>query len=157
MVITTTPLERLAPAPITQREAKAFIAEHHRHHRPPVGSVFQVAVARGEKVVGVAMVGRPVARMLDDGWTLEVTRLCTLDGEEAQHAASKLYAMCWRISREMGYRRLGTYTLESERGASLVAAGWRVAHQVRGRSWHCPSRPRVDKHPTVDKTLWMAS
>ena len=145
---------RLVAMPVTQAEARAFIAAHHRHHRPSVGSVFQVALARGEQLVGVAMVGRPVARALDDGWTLEVTRLCTLDAPESRHAASKLYAMCWRIAREMGYTRLLTYTLADESGISLVSAGWRVVHQVKGRSWDTPSRPRVDKHPTVNKTLW---
>ena len=145
---------RLVAVPVTQAEARAFIAAHHRHHRPSVGSVFQVALARGEQLVGVAMVGRPVARALDDGYTLEVTRLCTLDAPESRHAASKLYAMCWRIAREMGYTRLLTYTLADESGISLVSAGWRVVHQVQGRSWDTPSRPRIDKHPTVNKTLW---
>lgn len=146
--------ERLVAEPVTQAEARAFIAAHHRHHRPSIGSVFQVGIARGEQLVGVAMVGRPVARALDDGYTLEVTRLCTLDAPEARHAASKLYAMCWRIAREMGYRRLLTYTLADETGVSLVSAGWRVVHQVKGRSWDTPSRRRIDKHPTVNKTLW---
>ena len=146
--------EALVAVPVTQREAQAFIAQHHRHHGPSIGSVFQVALARGDQLVGVAMIGRPVARGLDDGYTLEVTRLCTLDAPASRHAASKLYAICWRIAREMGYRRLLTYTLADETGISLVSAGWRIVHQVKGRSWDTPSRPRVDKHPTGYKTLW---
>jgi len=139
--------------PITYEEACEFIRRHHRHHLPPQGWKFGIAVNDGQKVVGVITVGRPVARHLDDGWTLEVTRCCT-DG--TKNAASKLYAAAWRAARAMGYRRLITYTLADEPGTSLRAAGWRVVHQTKGGSWNCPSRPRVDKHPTVQKTLWEA-
>lgn len=103
--------------------------------------------------MGVAIVGRPVSRGRDDGWTLEVTRCCT-DG--TRNTCSFLYASAWRAARAMGYRRLGTYILASEDGASLRAAGWRIVHEVRGRSWNTPSRPRVDTHPTQGKLLWEA-
>lgn len=139
--------------PVTFAEAKAFIAEHHRHHVPPVGWKFGVGLSDGEKLVGVVTVGRPVARMLDDGWTVEVTRCCT-DG--TPHACSKLYAAAWRAARALGYRRLITYTLADESGASLRGAGWKTLYAVKGRSWDCPSRPRTDKHPTTDKLLWEA-
>ena len=145
---------QLHAVPLTRDEVEEFISQHHRHHLPPVGWVFHVALARDGQIVGVATVGRPVARAYDDSWTAEVTRLCTLDEPEAKHAASKLYAMAWRIAREMGYLRLITYTLAVESGTSLRAAGWREVHAVKGRSWNCQSRPRVDKHPTTDKTLW---
>jgi hypothetical protein len=138
--------------PITLQEAKAFIVQNHRHHRPPLSWKFGVAVSDGLKVVGVVMVGRPVARGLDDGLTLEVTRCCT-DG--TKNAASMLYGAAWRAARALGYRRLITYTLKEEPGTSLVAAGWRVMYETKGgRSWNCPSRPRVDKHPTGPKKLW---
>ncbi len=139
--------------PITYPEACAFILKHHRHHLPPQGWKFGIAVNDGQKVVGVVTVGRPVARMLDDGYTLEVTRCCT-DG--TKNAASMLYAAAWRACRAMGYRRLISYTLAEEPGTSLRAAGWRVVGQTDGGSWSCPSRPRVDKHPTGQKTLWEA-
>ena len=70
-------MDKLEIIPIKQDEAKAFINQNHRHHKAPVGSIFQIAVAKKNKIVGVAMVGRPVARTLDNGWTLEVNRLCT--------------------------------------------------------------------------------
>ena len=149
----------LRPVPITRAEAQEFIRHHHRHHLPPVGDIFRVALAceiegKGE-IIGVAMIGRPVARILDNGWTAEVTRCCVAEVPEAKHAASKLYAMAWRIAREMGYRRLITYTLKSEPGTSLVAAGWKALYQTRdGREWDTPSRPRVAKHPLEGKTLW---
>ena len=144
----------LYAVPITQREAFAFIARHHRHHKPPTCSIFQVALARDDQIVGVATVNLPVARRLNNGWTVEVTRLCTLDAPESRHAASKLYAACWRIARELGYRRLITYTLADETGVSLVSAGWKALYQTSGRSWDTPSRPRVDTHPLGTKTLW---
>lgn len=146
---------RLHVVPIALDEARAFIAEHHRHHVPPVGHKFSLAVADESGAVrGVACIGRPVARGLDDGWTLEVTRVAT-DG--CPNACSALYSAAWRAARALGYRRLGTYTLATESGVSLRAAGWREVGRVSGRSWSCPSRPRVDKHPTQNKIRWEAS
>jgi hypothetical protein len=142
---------RLAVQPISFDEACMFVERRHRHHKPPQGWLFGCAVNDGERVVGVVMVGRPVARMLQDGWTVEVTRCCT-DG--TAHAASKLYAAAWRAARALGYRRLVTYTLATEAGTSVKALGFRVVHRTAGGSWDCPSRPRVDKHPTGQKTLW---
>lgn len=137
--------------PVTLREARAYVDEHHRHHRAPPGGIFAVAVADDDGVRGVAIVGRPVARGLQDTWTAEVTRLCT-DG--TKNACSMLYAAAWRAARAMGYKRMITYTLESEPGTSLRAAGWHVIHEVRGRSWDTKSRPRVDTHPLQDKLCW---
>ena len=139
--------------PIKQDEAKAFVKKVHRHHKPPVGSVFQIACAKGKEIVGVAMVGRPVARMLDDGWTLEVNRLAT-DG--TKNACSMLYAAAWRVAKGLGYRRLITYILESENGASLRASGWKEIGRRGGGSWSASSRPRVDKHPTQQKIMFEA-
>jgi len=143
----------LALQPITFVEACAFVAEHHRHHRPPVGHKFSLAVNDGERVVGVAIIGRPVSRVLDNGWTLEVVRACT-DG--TRHVASMLYGAAWRAAQAMGYRRLVTYTLVEESGTSLKAAGWRALYETAGGSWDCPSRPRVDTHPLGQKRLWEA-
>lgn len=138
--------------PVTLTEANAFIELHHRHHRPVVGHKFSLGVADpGGQLHGIAIVGRPVARHRDDGLTLEVTRCCT-DG--TANACSMLYSAAWRAARALGYLRLGTYTLISEPGTSLRAAGWHVVHQVRGRSWDTPSRRRDDRHPTLDKQLW---
>src|SRR5690606_17415281 len=139
---------------MTISDAREFIAQHHRHHAPPVSALFAVGVADGETIRGVAVVGRPVARGNQDGWTAEVTRVAT-DG--ARNACSVLYGACWRAARALGYRRLITYTLESEGGASLRAAGWKVVGEVRGRSWSCKSRPRVDRHPLQNKIRWEAT
>jgi hypothetical protein len=137
--------------PISLREASAFITAHHRHHTPARGWKWGIACNDGRVVVGVVTVGRPVARHLDDGYTLEVNRCCT-DG--SHNAASMLYGAAWRAARAMGYRRLITYTLSTEGGASLRAAGWKPLYQTAGGSWNTDTRPRVDVNPTGQKTLW---
>ena len=141
----------LALCPITLGEARAYVNAKHRHHRAPQGGLFAVACCANDEIRGVAIIGRPVARHLADDYTAEVTRLCT-DG--TLNACSMLYAAAWRACRALGYRRLITYTLASENGTSLRAAGWRIVGEVKGRSWDTPSRPRVDTHPTVDKLRW---
>lgn len=138
--------------PISLAEANAFVAQHHRHHRPVTGHKYSIACIDGEKIVGVAIVGRPVSRYLDDGWTLEVTRLCT-DG--TKNACSMLYAAAWRAARAMGYKRLVTYILESEPGTSLKAAGWRCVGQAGGLRWTGKRRPTVDLYPAQMKLKWV--
>ena len=132
-------------------EANAFVAQYHRHHKPVIGHMFSIGAALDDKIVGVVIVGRPVARMRDDGVTAEVTRLCT-DG--SANACSFLYGAAARAAFALGFKRIGTYILASEPGTSLMASGWRQIGEVRGRSWTTPSRPRVDKHPTQDKLLF---
>lgn len=132
-------------------EANSFVSQHHRHHKPVPGAKFAIAVTYADEVRGVAMVGRPTARMSDDGWTLEVTRLCT-DG--CPNACSALYSAAWRVTREMGYRRLITYTLPEEGGTSLRAAGWKLLGERGGGSWSRKNRPRVDMHPLQAKLGW---
>lgn len=150
----------LAVAPSTIRAARAFVSEHHRHHPAPQGGLFALSVRRDGETVGVAIIGRPVARLLDDGTTAEVTRLATIrediDGEKKgpRNACSLMYAAAWRAARALGYRRLVTYVLESEPGTSLKAAGWRRTADVRARSWNRSKRARTDKHPTGPKVRW---
>jgi hypothetical protein len=109
--------------PIEFNEACAFVKQHHRHHRAPQGHKFSIGCAHEGKIVGVAIVGRPVARMNDNGFTLEVVRLCS-DG--TKNACSMLYSAAWRASKAMGYMRLITYILQSETGVSLQASGYRL-------------------------------
>jgi hypothetical protein len=132
-------------------EANLFVSQHHRHHPPVVGHLFSIGAALDDVIVGVAIIGRPVARMRDDGMTAEITRLCT-DG--TRNACSFLYGASARAAFALGFKRIGTYILASEPGTSLSAAGWRLVGKVPGRSWSCPSRPRVDKHPTQGKLLF---
>ena len=144
---------RLELCPITIQDAKLFVSCYHRHHQPPASGLFAVAVHREGAIVGVAIVGRPVARGNQDGWTAEVTRLAT-DG--TKNACSILYGAAWRACRALGYRRLVTYTLASEPGTSLKAVGWRCIGKVHARSWNCKSRPRIDHSPLQEKLKWEA-
>lgn len=134
--------------PVSFREACAYIAEHHRHHAPARGHKFSLGLSDGEKIVGVATVGRPVSRHLDDGFTLEVNRLCVID---APNGCSKLYAAAWRVAKNLGYKKLITYILDSEPGTSLYASGWKMVGTNNGGSWSVKSRPRIDRHPTQGK------
>ncbi len=136
------------PVALPLDEANAFVDQHHRHRKPVVGHKFSIGAALGDKIVGVVIVGRPVAEGLDDGLTLEVTRLCT-DG--TPNACSFLYGAAARAAFALGYQRIGTYILKTEAGVSLKAAGWRLVAEVRGRSWNSRGRPRVDKYPMQDK------
>lgn len=141
--------------PLGRDSANDLVKRWHRHHGPVAGYKFAIGVRdEAGELHGAAIVGRPVARALDDGYTAEVTRLVT-DG--TPNACSMLYAACWRADRGMGYRRIDTYILASEPGTSLRAAGWRLVGAVRGHSWNTPSRPRVDRHPIEDKTRWEIS
>lgn len=145
--------------PLSLAEAQTFVNEHHRHNVAPQGHKFSIGLNDGEKVIGVVIVGRPVARHNQDGWTLEVTCCCVLDGYK--DACSKLYAAAWRSARAMGYNRLITYTLKREPGTSLRAAGWKVIGETQARKngWNTPTRPRVmpERYPTEKKSLWEIS
>jgi hypothetical protein len=143
--------QAIATHPLTLREARAYVNEHHRHHRAPQGGLFAIGAARDGEVVGVVIVGMLVARMLADGYTCEVTRLAS-DG--TRNVCSMLYRAAWRAARAMGYRRLVTYTLPEEGGSSLRAAGFQLIGEAGGGTWDRPGRPRVDLHPTQTKLRW---
>jgi hypothetical protein len=143
----------LTIVPVTFRQACQFIDAHHRHHRPPQGMRLALGVADESTMVGVATVGRPVARHLDDGRTAEITRTCCADG--ARNANSMLYAACWRAARAIGYQRLVTYTQTGETGGSLRAAGFHpTAHLDPHHGRDRPSRPRPDGGGGVARTRW---
>ena len=146
-------MKPLVIVPCSIQDAREYVAQFHRHHAAPVSGLFALACAADGRVCGVAIVGRPVARMLQDGWTAEVTRVAT---NGTPNACSILYAACWRAARALGWRKLITYTLATEPGTSVRAAGWRELGAVTARSWDCPSRPRVDRAPLQAKIRWQA-
>lgn len=144
----------LAIVPISFADAAAFVSEHHRHHARPVGHKFSIGIAQSDQLVGVAIVGRPVSRVLAaDGRTLEVTRTAT-DG--TPNANSMLYGACCRVTFGLGYDRLITYTQQGESGSSLRAAGFRVLAERPARGgWTTPSRARDPKSTDgIPRTLW---
>lgn len=145
---------RLHIIPMTYADACAAVARLHRHHQPPRGHKFSLGVTTPDgHLAGVAIVGRPVARGYDNGYTLEVTRVAT-DG--TPNACSALYGAARRATRAMGYTRLITYTHDTETGASLRGAGWRpVAHRPARPGWNHPTRPRHNHHTdNTARLLW---
>lgn len=143
---------KLELCPVTIREANRFVESHHRHHKPRNhANFFAVGASAGGEIVGVAIVSQPNARFLCDGYTAEVTRLAT-DG--TRNACSMLYRAAWRAARALGYRRLITYTLPEEGGASLRASGFKLIGEAGGGEWSREGRPRVDEHPLQEKLRW---
>lgn len=145
--------------PCTLREACEFVANFHRHNKPPQGGLFAVGASDGRSLVGVAVVGRPVARHLQDGGTVEVTRCCVVDGAP-KGTPSALYGAAWRAAKALGWRRLITYTLQAESGASLRGAGWKVVAELpptrAGTGW--VNRPGREWQPVTGqaKLRWQA-
>lgn len=151
-------MSALTLAPLDFPTASAFIAKFHRHNVPPQGWKFGVAAMKDGQMVGVITVGRPIARASDDGFTLEVNRCCT-DG--TKNACSLLYSAAWRAAKALGYRRLITYTLATENGASLRAANWRLVGLTRLKdpeeSWIRDGRKQaIHYYPTGQKKVWEA-
>ncbi len=131
----------ITAVPLTLKEAQAYVDDFHRHHIHASGDKYRVGAEVDGKLVGVIQVGRPLARMLDDGMTLEVTRLCT-DG--TKDVCSFLYSRAARIAKELGYKKIITYILESESGTSLKASGWHLEKELcGGGSWSRENRPRT--------------
>lgn len=139
--------------PVTLREANAFVDLHHRHSEPVRGCIFTVGIADVDSIRGVAIVGRPVARELQDGFTAEVLRCCT-DG--VKNGCSMLYGACWRGMQAAGYTRGITYTLDAEGGASLRASGWeQVASLPARKGWDAPTRRRDnDAYKSGERWRW---
>ena len=152
--------------PISLKDANDFVSKMHRHHKPVHRDKFRIGVLDdNDNLCGVGQCARPVSRILDDGMTIEVVRCCT-DG--TFNACSFIYSKLARIAREMGYKRIITYILETESGASLKASGWsKDCDGCGGYSWNTPSRKRdvvdaqislfddVAKYPTAPKSRWI--
>lgn len=145
-------MSRLYAVPLELREANEFVATLHRHHDPVYRDKFRVGAEKNGELVGIVQVGRPVSRNLDDGKTVEVTRLCS-NGE--RNVCSFLYGKAAKIAQEMGYSKIITYILQSEPGVSLKAAGWTLEDpSCGGGNWNCPSRKRNTTAPTEKKQRW---
>jgi len=130
-------MSKLIAVPINLKEANEFVSNFHRHNKPVVGAKYSIGCSDGDRLVGTAIVGRPIAIKKDDGVTAEVTRCCVLDDAQ-KGSCSFLYACCWTAWKAMGGQRMITYTLQSESGASLRGAGWKVLHEVvinKGKGW----------------------
>ena len=141
--------------PLELKALNALVTALHRHHKPVQGHRFSLGLVERDtgRLVGGCSVGRPVARLTPASEVLEVTRLVT-DGTE--HACSPLYAAAARVGREMGYRRIQTFILDSEPGTSLKAAGWQFEGASPGGQWkHTDGKPRRTDQPTNPKQRWV--
>lgn len=147
--------------PIELRTANEFIVKYHRHHGSVIQHKYSIGLLNEGHLIGVAINGRPRARILDNGKTIEVIRLCVMD--EIKNVCSMLYGACARIAREMGYEKIITYILKSETGISLLASGWILENsECGGKSWNTKSRERFDvdlfgnkKYPDEKKQRWV--
>ena len=129
------------------QEANDFVANFHRHSKPTQGGKFAIG-ASCDGLFGVAIVGRPIARRLDDGFTAEVLRVC-VNPNAPKNTFSFLYGRCWRIWQQMGGMKMITYTLQSESGSSLRGVGWKIMGETGGwnenKGW--TTRPNRDWLP----------
>jgi len=134
----------LVLTPIHLKQANEFVTAYHRHHKATVGHKFSIAVSDGNNIVGVAICGRPVSRYLDNGETLEINRCCT-DG--TKNACSMLYGACGRAAKAMGYKKIITYILASEKGTSLQAAGFIDCGLAGKPEWTGERKPKAPLYP----------
>lgn len=144
-------MAKLEAVAIELKQANEFVDRLHRHHDAVYRDKFRCGAVFNGKLCGIVQIARPVARVLDDGSTCEVVRLCT-DG--TKDACSFLYSRAARAAAALGYRKIITYILENESGTSLKAAGWHKEANIKGKTWHTPSRPRQTTAPTCDKQRW---
>ncbi len=143
--------------PVEFAIAKEFVAKYHKHNKAPVGWKYGASIWNGTNQIGVAMVGRPVARAIDSTKVVEVNRLCirrNIPKPLAWNACSQLYGWAAREAQARGFEKIITYTLETEAGTALKAAGWIPEAKTKGGSWNTPSRGRKDTAPTCRKVRW---
>ena len=126
-------MTKLVPVPLTIKKANEIVRDFHRHNEPVHIAKFAIGAECDGELVGVCIVGRPVSRVLDDDYTVEVRRCCVFD-DSPKGTCSFLYAAAWRAWRAMGGRKIITYTLQSESGSSLRGAGWSVVHKTSKRN-----------------------
>lgn len=153
----STSLER---RPISLRAANRFVVEHHRHNDETRGWLFGTSLWLGDELRSVGIAGRPVAQPLQDGFTVEILRVCTLGD---QNACSIIYGALCRAAKALGYRRAVTYTLGSESGISPAAAGFTLDAELDAReTWANEHRHRYDENlfgdarrPQGPKNRWV--
>ena len=133
---------KLHPLPISIKEANEFILNFHRHNAPVKNCRFAIGAGFEGKLVGVAIIGNPVARLMNDGFTMEVLRVCAKE-DSPKNTCSFLYGRSWRVWQQMGGLRMITYTLQSESGSSLKGSGWKIVGETKpSKGWSRKNRDR---------------
>lgn len=131
--------------PLSISKANQFVIQFHRHNGRTSRNGGKFAIGAYDEVlglVGVAIVGNPIARNLMDGFTVEVLRTCTRP-DAPKNTNSFLYGACRRVWQAMGGKKIITYTLQSESGSSLRGAGWDSVAEVKpSKGW---SRPGIGR------------
>ena len=122
--------KNLSVIPLSLKEANEFVTKHHRHNKKCTGHKFSIGAEYQGRLVGVVIVGRPVARKLDNKFTLEINRNCVLD-DAPKGTCSFLYAKAIKIWQTMGGKKIITYTLENESGSSLKAVRFNKDTTIR--------------------------
>lgn len=133
--------------PISLRDANEYVRQHHRHHKPVAGHKFSIGCEADGELVGVIIAGRPVSRYLDDGFTLRLQGYAPT----GRRTLAAFYGAAARAAAAMGYKRIITYTLESENGASLRASGWICQGKAGGLRWTGKRQPKEDQYPAQMK------
>ena len=135
-------------APIDHVEVNQFVQQHHRHNAMLRFQQFYLSIRdTKDKLRGVALMRTPIASPTGAAFVdaLEVTRCCT-DG--VKNGCSMLYGACSRIAQALGYKRIITYTLTTESGASLKASGFEIEHTTVPKP-HITWNTRPDRHPQL--------
>ena len=150
---------KLEVRPISFRDAARFVAQHHVHCGPPLMHRFSFGVWNGPWVLmGVVIVGNPVARALMGRNLVEATRVCVRRDTEPMlrdGCCSKLYSAAAQGAERAGYCKIITYLRADEGGASIKAAGWVPEADVPGRGWHSARRQRSNgNNAFVPKVRW---
>ena len=148
---------QLRTRPVRFTAARDFVRHHHAHCTAPAAWRFGQAILNGGTMLGVVMVGNPVAPALNGRGTVEVNRLCIrrdIPRVLAWNAASQLYGWAAREAARQGWTHIITYTRADEDGISVRAAGWQQEARIRGRGWHSSRRARSNTNAWVDKIRW---
>ena len=149
--------------PLPLKQAKRFISEHHSHNKAPSFHIFSIGVKYKGQPVGVGCVSMPTARALMDGYSCEITRLCVSD-DAPKNACSFLYGRLCRAAFAMGYQRIYTYSLESERASSIKASGFKIDgfSKRRKQNGHAKRRDSIQTrllgnsfYPIESKVRWI--
>ena len=145
--------KELSIIPLSLKEANEFVTKHHRHNKKCAGHKFSVGAMYKNELVGVVIVGRPVARKLDNRFTLEINRNCVLDSAP-KGTCSFLYSRAMKVWQSQGGKKILTYTLETEPGSSLKAVNFNAAAKTGFFKGGWQNRSNRREYTPIRKIRW---
>lgn len=139
-------------APCTVKAALKQVREWHRHLPELQGGLFAAQCIDDDgNCLGVAVAGNPAQEWQGTG-RIVISRVAT---SGAENACSMLYGALCRAAKALGYSEVWTYTLPTEPGTSLRAAGFIDMGMSDGGEHSRKSRLRKPaKHPEP-KRRWV--